>query len=282
MKTIVEILKLSTEYLQKQGISHARRQAEEIISDALGLKRLQLYINFDRPVTEDELALCRGRLARRAKGEPLQYIHGEVQFHDCTIRVSPAVLIPRQETEILVNKIYKQLLNLPLENSSLWDVCCGSGCIGIAMKKLLPALKVTLSDVSNEALLIAQENARINNVDVEFLQGDLLTPFQERKTQFLICNPPYIAEREYGNLDREVRNYEPRNALISGETGLEFYERLAKDLPARLLPHGKAWFEVGTGQGPALIKLFNQPPWSKCEIEKDWSGHDRFFFLEIE
>lgn len=282
MKTVLEVLTLSAEFLRQRSISNPRRQAEELLSEVLGIPRVQLYMEFDQPLSELEIEKCRTFLMRRGKKEPLQYIIGKVEFYHCTFVVNQAVLIPRQETEILVDKIVTELSKYDLDGKVLVDVCCGSGCIGIALKKKFPTLKVVLSDVSEEALAIAQQNARINEVDVEILQGDLVEPFIERKTNFLVCNPPYITEDEFRKLEAEVQNYEPRIALVSGKTGLEFYERLAFDLPNVLLSRGKAWFELGRGQGEDVRHLFARAPWTTSRVEQDWAGHDRFFFLEIE
>jgi release factor glutamine methyltransferase len=282
MRTLLEILTLSTNYLQQRGIQNPRRQAEELISDALGMPRLKIYLEFDRPLSDLELDTCRQRLARRAKGEPLQYIAGEMDFYGCKITVTPKVLIPRQETEILVDRIAKQLEKEELEGKCLWDICCGSGCMGIALKKKFPQLQVTLADISKEALDIAKKNAEINQVEVEILQGDLLQPFIGRRVNFLVCNPPYIAEHEFNGLDVEVRDFEPRQALISGPTGLEFYDRLASGLRDFLIPSSKVWLEIGSGQGLSIYEIFQKKGWSHGKVEKDWAGHDRFFFLENE
>lgn len=282
MKTVLEVLKLTADYLQKQGIDHARRQAEELISAVLGIERVQLYMQFERPLNENELSLCREHLKRRIQGEPLQYIQGQVEFLDCTLKVTKDVLIPRQETEILTDKIYQELSKQDLTEKILWDLCCGSGCIGIALKKKLPTLAVVLSDVSSAALAVAKSNAELNNVDVTLVQGDLLEPFYGQRAHFVTCNPPYIALGELPTLEKEVRDFEPQLALIAGATGLEFYVRLAKELPDRLYSGGKAWFELGRGQGAAVKALFSGKQWKRVEVEKDWSGHDRFFFLEIE
>lgn len=282
MRTILEILKLTTDYLQQKNIEHPRRQAEELLGEALGLGRMGLYLDFSRPLTEQELDKCRAWLKKRGQGEPLQYISGTLEFFGCRIKVAPDVLIPRQETEILVDKIAHSLANEPLEDKILWDVCCGSGCIGIALKKRFPALHVVLSDICEKALNVAKENAAINEADVEFIQGDLLTPFHSRKAHFIVCNPPYISEKDYAGLDREVREYEPRKALVSGDSGLEFYERLSSELPQHLESQGKAWLEIGDGQGEAIKTLFQGPCWKECRYEKDWSGRERFFSLEIE
>jgi release factor glutamine methyltransferase len=282
MKSILDILTLSSAYLKDRGIENPRRQAEDLISDALDITRVDLYVNYDRPLTEAELDLCRKRLARRVKGEPLAYIHGEVTFYGCQLLVNKNVLIPRPETEILVDKIVSQLAGHDLKDKVLWDVCCGSGCLGIALKKRFPDLRVILSDLSPEALAIAKQNAERNAIQVEFRQGDLLAPFEEEKADYFVCNPPYIAEHEFSGLDKEVSEYEPKMALVSGSTGLEIYHRLADDLPSHLSSKAKGWLEIGYSQGETVKALFQEGFWTSARVEKDWSGHDRFFFLEAE
>lgn len=281
MLTLLEIVKKSAQYLDQKGVANPRRQAEDLISDAMGFKRIDLYVDFERPLTEPEIVKCRAAIERRGKREPTQYIAGFVEFLGCKICVTPDVLIPRQETEILADKIIKTLSETE-GHKVFWDVCCGSGCIGIAIKKRFPDLEVVLSDVSEKALAVAKQNAQLNEVEVTFLQGDLLTPFSGKKADFFVCNPPYIAENEYSSLDPEVKQFEPKLALVSGPSGLEFYQRLSKELRAHLNPGAKAWFEIGYQQGEALKSLFLPPIWVKGEVQKDWSGKERFFLLEIE
>jgi len=280
MRSLLDVLNLSAEFLKQKGVQNSRREAQDLIGDALGIGRMQLYMEYDRPLTEPELEMLRSRLSRRAKGEPNAYIHGQVKFLDCVLKVNKDVLIPRQETEILTDKVIKRLENENLEGKSLWDLCCGSGCMGIAIKKRIPQLEVVLSDIRSNALSIAKENAISNEVEVSFLEGDLLAPFASKKTDYLVCNPPYVARYEWTGLDAEVRDYEPIQALVSGETGLEIYERLAKELPDYLKPGGKAWLELGAGQGEAVKRLFQGSPWINCGFEPDWAGKDRFFYLE--
>lgn len=282
MRTILDILKLTTDYLQQKQIASPRRQAEELLGEALGLGRMGLYLEYSRPLTEEELDKCRTWLKRRGQGEPLQYIAGALDFFHCRIQVTPDVLIPRQETEILVDKIAQELAKEPLEGKVLWDICCGSGCIGIALKKRFPSLRVVLSDICEKALKVARENAVHNGVDVEYKQGDLLAPFHNQKAHFIVCNPPYISEKDYGILEREVRDYEPKRALVSGDSGLEYYEKLSQGLPRNLEPQGKVWLEIGDGQGEQIKSLFHTPCWRNCVYERDWSGRERFFSLEIE
>jgi release factor glutamine methyltransferase len=269
MKPIAEVLKLSSEFLAERKIDRPRRLAEDLIAHVLKLKRMDLYLQFDKPVVEAELVVIREFLRRCGKGEPFEYIAGEVEFFGCQIKVDKSVLIPRPETEILVEMISKRV-----RGGSLWDLCTGSGCIGIGLKKACPELSVTLSDLSEDAVALASENGKLNGVDVEVLQGDLLTPFQGRKADFVVCNPPYISQEEYGQLDLSVRNFEPKLALVGGERGIEFYERLARELPAYLNPGAQVFFEIGAGQGEALKKLF-----PGGELHRDWAGHPRFFLL---
>lgn len=276
MKTILEILQLSTEYLEQRSIASPRREAEELLSIALNIPRLELYLQFDRPLSEEELKQCRRYLKRRGSGEPLQQIEGKVVFANCTINVTPDVLIPRPETEQLVVQIIEELQEHDLKGKALWDICTGSGCIAIALKKALPALHVVASDLSSQALAVARQNGTANGVEVEWLEGDLLTPFGGRKTDFIVCNPPYIAEGELPALPIEVREHEPRQALIAGPTGLEIYQRLAQALPTHLHPGGRIWLELGVSQGPPLKQLFGTPPWHNVTITEDLSGHDRF------
>ena len=282
MKTLGEVLKLSTQYLQERQVSRARRCVEELLADVLGLKRLDLYMQFDRPLDEKELAILRQHLARRGKGEPLDYILKKTTFFNCILEISPAVLIPRPETEVLLDKVCSQLKKIPLEDKIAWDICSGSGCLGIGLKNFFPQLQVTLCDISPQALEIAKNNIFLNNLEIDTIQGDLLSPFSGKKADIILCNPPYVSQADYMNLDREVKDFEPSLALVGGETGLEFYARLAKDLPSYLKPGAKIFFEIGSGQREGVLDLFSASCWKCKVVERDWSGLDRFFFLEIE
>lgn len=278
MKTLLEILDLTSHYLKEKGIDKSRREAEWLISDCLGVKRIELFLQHERPLLEEELKKCREAMVRRAKGEPAAYISGKVFFAGITVKVTPDVLIPRPETEILFEKICSTLSKEDLQGKTLWDVCTGSGYLGIAIKKRFPELQVVLSDLSEKALAIAKENATQNGVEVELLQGDMFAPFVGRTCDFFVCNPPYISEGEYGDLHREVRDFEPKLALVGGKTGLEFYQRIAVELRQYL--NGKGWLEIGTGQGEKVLTIFREGKWKNCSYEKDWSGHDRYFFIE--
>lgn len=277
MKRALETLKLASEYLSKCKVASARRVAEELLAVVLKCDRIGLYMQFDQPLLESEISLYREYIGRAAKHEPYEYILGYVTFFECTLKINDSVLIPRQETEILLDKVCQGLSG---EGVAVWDVCTGSGCLGIGLKKALPQHHVTLSDLSDDALKVAKENAASNGVEVDLLQGDLLEPFAGKKADVILCNPPYVTEKEYLGLDASVREYEPKMALIAGVTGLDFYRRLNEELPKFLNIGAKVFLEMGNAQGEQIKEIFSSPAWGKGEVIQDWSGHDRFFFLE--
>lgn len=276
MKTIQEILRLSTEFLEKKRVEIPKRSAEELLAACLQCKRLDLYLRFDRPLEEKELVFYRELLKRRAEGEPIAYILGQVTFYGLTLKVNPHVLIPRHETEILLHEIVQEFKKEENSAKRLFDVCCGSGCLGLGLKKAFPQFQVILGDLSIDALKVAKDNAEANQLDAEFVQGDLLTPFQG-KADLIVCNPPYVSDKEYENLSPEVREFEPKMALLAGKTGGEFYERLSRMLPSCLNPAGKIFFEIGAGQAEIVSNFFNTSAWKETQVKKDWAGHDRFF-----
>ncbi|MBY0529367.1 MAG: peptide chain release factor N(5)-glutamine methyltransferase [Rhabdochlamydiaceae bacterium] len=282
MKTLGDILKLSIHYLKEKNDSHARAHAEHLMSHVLKMPRLDLYLQFDRPLQDEELSSYRSLLKRKAQGEPLEYILGEMPFYDCILNITPSVLIPRPETEILIDKVCSRLKDKNLVGLHAWDLCCGSGCLGLSLKKKFPDLFVTLSDLSLEALSVAQKNSERNGLEVDFLQGDLLAPFKGRLADLVLCNPPYISQKDFNDLDPSVRLFEPKLALLGGESGHLFYERLACELPLFLNSGALVCFEIGYGQGEVVSSLFSASHWRAKSLEKDWAGHDRFFFLEFQ
>ena len=279
MKTISEIFQLSVAFLNKKQISRAKFLVQELLCFALKMDKFSLYMNFDRPLHDEEVGVIRGFLSELAKEKPIEQITGKVSFFGAEIHITSDVLIPRPETEILVDWIAKDLKNSSL---TIWDVCTGSGCIGISLKKKFPQHNVILSDICEKALNVAKNNGFLNHVDVDYCLGDLLDPFIGKKADIIVCNPPYISEEEYRNLDRSVKDYEPIKALVAKEQGYEIYERMSKILPDYLNPGGKVYFEIGSTQGERVFQIFYSPIWKKKEVIQDWSGQNRFFFLEIE
>jgi release factor glutamine methyltransferase len=282
MKSLGEVLALSVKYLKEKMNAKPRYVAENILAHVLKIDRMQLYVKFDCPLEESELERIREFLKRAATNEPLEYILGSVDFYGCCLRITPDVLIPRQETEILVDKAVQIIEKEDRQKKVAWDVCTGSGCIGLALKKKFPELQVSLSDLSEKALSLAKNNAEAHQLDVTCLQGDLLEPFKGKRSDFIFCNPPYISKNEYESLHPSVRDFEPNIALVGGITGAEFYEKLAHELPGVLNPRGRVFLEIGSTQGEKVCQIFSSACWVKKELIKDWAGHNRFFFLEIE
>lgn len=277
MHSIRKLIQLSTGFLEQKKIISPRLSAEELLAFVLKRKRIDLFMDYDAPIEKQEMDLFRNLIKRRANGEPLGYLLQSAEFLDCKLELTSDTFIPRQETEILVNLALKEISNEP---KALWDLCTGSGCMGIAAKKHRPQLQVTLSDISKKALACAKKNAEKNNLSINYLQGDLLEPFQSEKADFILCNPPYVSEKEYLNLEKEIY-FEPKQAHLAKEEGLEFYRRLALELPPFLVEGAKIFLEIGYNQKRAVMDIFNQRYWKQKRCEKDWAKKDRFFFLEF-
>jgi len=252
--TTIKVLTWTKEYLSAKGIENARLEAEWLLCAATGLDRVGLYLNFDKPLSDDELASFRAMVARRARREPLQHILGTQEFCGLEFQVSPDVLIPRHDTETLVQEA---LARRP-DARSVLDIGTGSGCIAVALAHSLPHAAVTAVDISPPALAMARRNAERNGAAVEFLAGSLLEPVAGRRFDLIVSNPPYIPSRDIDGLEPEVRDFDPRGALDGGPDGLDAYRRLIPAAPAHLNPAGWLLVEVGIGQAPAVAELFRK------------------------
>lgn len=267
MKTIGELFFLGRAYLDKAGIEQPKQSMERILMHHLGLDRLALYMNFEELLDQEAVHAIRQSLSRRSRGEPMAYIEGKTHFMECTIKLSREALIPRPETEWIVDQIIQELNQQNLKGKTLFDIGTGTGCMAIALKKHLPDLTVYASDIM--LLPLAQENAEVNSVHITFLEGDLLAPYQIQP-DYIVANLPYIGENE--PLSREVMDFEPHRALFSGLDGLDHYRRLQKQLPDRQV---KLWLEISDSQGPAMQEIFG-----KGDLVKDYGGKIRLFSLE--
>ncbi|ANH78899.1 peptide chain release factor N(5)-glutamine methyltransferase [Candidatus Chlamydia sanziniae] len=275
---IKKLLKEGTAYLAYHGIPFYEREAAYILMDLLGFAtRAQLFeISW---VSESMLLEYRKRLQKRGQRCPTAYVHGSICFFGLKLHVDARVLIPRVETELLIEHIVTYVSFHP-EIHTFYDVCCGSGCLGLAIKKSCPHLEVVLSDICSQAVSVAKENAVNNHLDVEILLGDLFDPYVSPGDAF-VCNPPYLSYREIIQSDPEVRCYEPWQALVGGSTGLEFYERIAQELPKVLALQGVGWLEIGYNQGREVQNIFSKQGISG-NVYQDLAGWDRIFFLEID
>lgn len=280
-ETIVTLLQKSATYLKDKGSSSPRLDAELLLAEVLGATRVELYTNFDQPLNQAELAAYRVLIGRRGKGEPVAYILGRAYFRNLTLRVSPAVLVPRPETEHLVEAAVSFLM----ENEwnarppEVLDMGTGSGAIAISVASAFSTARVTACDASRAALDMALENARTAGtaMKMEFAQSDLFDELDPTHTfDLILCNPPYISDEEWPSLPVDVREYEPRAALHGGPDGLDFYRRLALEAPQFMRPRGCLIMEIGHTQAAAVSDLLAETSlFSSILLEKDYAEHDR-------
>jgi release factor glutamine methyltransferase len=272
--TVLSMMEWATGFFEEKKVKSPRMSIEWLLADVLSIKRLDLYLEYDRPLSTSELEELRPKVKRRAAHEPLQYITGETDFHHVKIKVEPGVLIPRQETEELVSWI----LELFSDNKELTvlDVGTGSGCIPVALKNMRPSWNLFATDISEKALQIAQQNAEYNEVEITFAQDDLFSPsqFLEQKFDLIISNPPYILPEEKSLLDDEVVKFEPREALFC-ESTREMYGSLEQLSRQLLAEEGTVFLELHENKAHEVDNLFATQYWD-VEMRKDYGKKPRF------
>ncbi len=284
--TVLEAIQRSADFLAKKEVDSPRLQAELLLAHVLRLKRMQLYLNFERSLTPEEVEASRGLVKRRGQHEPLQYILGSTSFCGLEIGLNRHVLVPRPETELLAEEGWKFLQGLAASRGGLaggaglsaLDLGTGSGCLAVALAVKCPGAIVTAVDISAEALPVAAQNARTNGADerVRFVAGDGFgaAPAGSR-FDLIISNPPYIPTAEIANLEPEVRDHEPRQALDGGVDGLDFYRRFAAEGARYLATGGKIMLEFGDGQAADIRRLFEDQNWIVERIVEDYTGRQR-------
>lgn len=270
LRTVKDVVALAAAYLEAKGIPTARLDAERLIGSVLGLDRLELYLHHDRPLTEAELDAIRPLLRRRADLEPVAYILGEVGFHRLVLRCDARALMPRPETETLVEVA---LAALP-RDGSLLDVGTGAGGIAIAVKHERPDVAVTAVDLSADALALAGENAALIGVDIELLQSDLAAAVAGRTFDVVAANLPYIPDGD-PRTEAGVVRHEPHLALYAGTDGLDLIRRLVADAPALLAPGGMLVLEVSDEQAGAVRGLLGDAGLVDIAVHRDLAGVDR-------
>lgn len=279
--TILSLLKWTTEYFQAQGVSEPRASAEVLLAHALGMERMALYLQYDKPLTAEELGRFKTLLRQRLAGEPTQYIIGHQEFWSLDFLVNPAALIPRPETEVLVEAILDQVqqLDLPQNGRYLLDLGTGSGVLAVVLARELPEAQLVALDLSTAALQLARANARRHQVAdrIWFVQGDLFQPLRVRPIFGVIAsNPPYVPTSEWARLPREIRNFEPQAALDGGPDGLEIMRRIISEAYHYLVPGGLLALEIGHNQAERVLELFAaQPAYLTREIRPDYQGVPR-------
>lgn len=282
--TIIELIKWTTDFLQKHNIETPRLESEILLSHALNTNRLQLYLDFEKPIPSSELVNFKELIKRRAKHEPLAYIIGKREFWSLDFKVTRDVLIPRPDTELLVEIAIKTIEEeREKRNNHGWipqivDLGTGCGNIAISLAKELKDCQIYACDQSEKALKIAKENAVNHSTEdiISFFEGDLLEPLEQLKVDFIVSNPPYIQATDIPLLPIEVCNYEPHLSLNGGKDGLHYYRELFNKVPGYLTQEGYLIMEIGFGQKEAINDLLkNQLAFQKPHFIKDLAGIDR-------
>jgi len=276
--TIQRILNWSQQYFQKHLVPDPRLSAELLLAGVLKLKRLELYLQFERILTTDELACYRGFVQRRIAFEPVQYILGEQEFMGLTFSVSPEVLIPRPETELLVETVLEDLKQLKSDSPKIVDIGTGSGAIAISLAHFAPQARIMAVDNSEKALQIARENVRktgISNVSFYLLEVGSDSLESLGTADIIVSNPPYISKSQYQDLHPQVRNFEPAQALLGGMDGLDFYRKLIPRLPEILNNGSRIYLEIGYDQQAEIEKLLINQQFKEITFIKDYQNINR-------
>ena len=270
--TLLKLLRWTTNYFTEKGIDNPRLDAELLLADVLKLDRVGLYLNYDRPLSREELDVIRPLVKKRGQREPLQYLLGSTEFWSLPFKVTPDVLIPRADTEILVEEALARAGSI----GKLLDIGTGSGAIVISLASELPGWQLTGLDISAAALTIARKNIESNQVAdrVTLLQCDL-AELPTQQYDLIVSNPPYIAQQEWDELMPEVRCFEPQLALLAENDGLACYQQLAAQIDSRLKSGGWLLLEIGYQQAVAVQKLLTAAGLHNLFIRKDYSGQPR-------
>ena len=283
--TLGEVIAEAQRLLEQAGIESAGQEAFWIVEHVLRIPVHHVVADRDRLLPPDELLAVRGLIERRVGREPLQYLIGTQEFCGLEFAVNAAVLIPRPETELLVEYVAQRI---PAEQqATIVDVCTGSGCIAVAIARLRPRARVIATDLSNPSLDVARQNATRHAVceRITWLEGDLLGPLAgqelEGRIDVIVSNPPYIAEADWATLQPEVRLFEPRGALVAGPQGTELHERLLQEAGRYLAPGGALIMEIGAGQARVMRRIVDQIPGLRFHrLVYDGAGLERVVIVE--
>lgn len=281
--TIGKLIAWTTGYFRDKGLEEARLEAEVLLARALERDRVYLYTHYDEPVNREERERMRGFVQRRVSGEPAAYICGQHEFMSLSFTVNPDVLIPRPDTEILVETVCS--LARELSAPSICEVGTGSGAIAVSLAHYLPRARIVATDISSAALEIARVNAQQNGAEVLFLAGDLLTPAADQGPfDFIVANLPYIPESQWEDLPLSVSRHEPRLALLAPGDGLDVYRRLLPQAVEMLLPNGYLCFEIGWDQGKVARQMVRENGgfYPTVELRQDLAGRDRVVIAQKE
>ncbi|MBO4888642.1 MAG: peptide chain release factor N(5)-glutamine methyltransferase [Firmicutes bacterium] len=261
----------------------AKSSAWFLLAGCFAMDSKDYLLLADQEADPDMVSRYQTMISRRIEHEPTAYILGEWEFMGLPIHVSPSVLIPRQDTETLVEETIRYVNECFTKGSRIriLDLCTGSGCIAVSLKHMLDKafdVQMTASDLSKEALEVAQTNALRNNTDIRLICSDLFDQIEEDHYDIIVCNPPYIAEKIRDEIQDDVRDYEPSLALFGGDDGLGFYRRILPSLRTYLAQEGAFFLEIGDDQGRAVKQIAEEAQWSNVRLIQDLAGHDRVLF----
>ncbi len=285
---LLDILKYSTEVLKSANIENPRLNAELMMCDTLNCTRIKLYLDFEKPLSETERENFKIKLRRRLKGEPLQYILGYSNFLNTKIYLNKNVLIPRPETEELVEKVLSDIRESKAKKSKIYEAATGSGCISLGLSKALEKdgieFEITATDKSDDVLSLAEYNMNVNDAkNITFVREDFFDlKGIDNSYDIFIMNPPYISLEEYQNLDKVVRDWEPRISLTDESDGYTFYKKLINLLSENKLLVKKIYCEIGYNQSEQISNLLKSKKISDFNFYKDLSGKDRILFINNE
>lgn len=276
MLTLLDVVKRTTEFFGKHGIESPRLNAELIIAHALGVGRMQIYLQFEQVLTDAQLEVIRPLVRRRSQREPLAYVLGTAAFGDLTLKVDRRVLVPRPETEQLVELVKD---SVPTPPATILDLGTGSGNLALALAKLFPEARVVAVDASDDALALARENAAATGLAerVDFRSSDWFAAIAaDERFDVIVGNPPYLTEEELTTAAPEVRVHEPRAALVSADAGCADALRIIAAAPRHLSAGGLLVLETGVDQHLRLLAALTAAGLTSATSQQDWSGRDRF------
>ena len=276
--TLKDVLDKTTLFFKNKSLPSPRLDAELLLADALNISRMEIYLKFDAPLKEQELAKCRAHVKRRSNGEPVAYILGYKGFYGHDFFVEPGVLIPRPETEFIVDEI-KNKFNKE-DTLNLIDLGCGSGCVGISLKKIFNQAHVELVDVSEAAVQLSEKNAKNLNAEVQILHKDVeKLELKPEHYDLVVSNPPYIAKDDK-DVSEHVKEYEPHEALFAEEQGYYFLNSWAEKAFKALKPGGYLCMEMGYNQASQLKNKLSELGFKNIEVIKDLASFDRVILAQ--
>jgi len=279
--TIQKLLNWITKYLTDKGIDAPRLSAELLLSYVLAMQRIELYTQFDKLVTKEQLDSLHDLVKRAGRHEPIGYLTGKTEFYSLQLEVSPDCMIPRPETELLVERAV-EFLRTRTGPQFVCDLCTGCGCVAVAIAKNFPEAEIIATDICDATLNVTARNIEKHGLKdrIRLLCGDLFEPIVPQldvdKFDLIVCNPPYVSAAEFEKLDKSVKDYEPKLALFAGDDGLDVYRRIIDEAERFLRPDGTIMLEIGYKQGRAIKELFEKTgAYDEIKIEKDLHENDR-------